>query len=139
MSKKLMVLKRNKKDNTKEIIYIINDSVYDVRRKSSNVYTMKQLMELEKKVKDTDAYSYEFKLIEDEEIETLLLNCDISGNRLPSTGNFFCFLVSYARHIDEYKNQRLSNITISNNSYDTLNAWIKKQLNELKDKDSNKR
>lgn len=139
MNKKLMVLKRNKKDNTKEIIYIILDSVYDINRKRSNIYTMKQLMELEKKVKNSDDYTYEFKLIDGEEMETLFLNCDIGDKAKPRTGSIFSFLVAYARHIDEYKNQRPSNIFLADNSYDSLNIWIKKQLNEFKDKNPNKR
>ena len=139
MNKKLMVLKRNKKDNTKEIIYIVIDSIYDVNRKRSNIYTMKQLIELEKKVKNSDDFTYEFKLIDGEEMETLFLNYDIWEKERPRTGSIFSFLISYARYIDEYKNQRPSNIYLSENSYDSLNFWIKKQLKEYKDKEASKR
>ena len=57
-------------------------------------------MELEKRI-DKNSYSYELKLIDDEDYETYLVNCNLNGKETPHSGSSFSFLVYFARSIDE--------------------------------------
>ena len=107
MNNKLVIIKTDKNSGNKELIAIILESIYDIKRKHNNIYIMKQLIELEKKIKQIDNFSYELKLISEEEIEIYLTNCEINGRNTPQTGSFLTFLTHYARslHSAFYKEQ----------------------------------
>ena len=130
MYKKIAVVRTNKTSNVRETYYILHESIYDIRKNSNTLYIMKNLMELEKRI-DKNSYSYELKLIDDEDYETYLVNCNLNGRETPHSGSYFSFLVYFARSIDERITSEPSKLYISNNNYDTLKNWMHKRLKEF--------
>lgn len=130
MNSKMIVIRKDK-ENNKEWVYIINDSIYEIERKSDNKYILKKLMELERILKSEQSFSYELKLLDEEEYKILLFNYDINDMKAPSTGSFFSFLVSYSRKLDEYHSKRPSNIYMTNNNYDQLKFWVNQTINKV--------
>jgi len=131
MNKKVAIIRKDKKNNSKEWVYIVHDSIFDIRRKSRNIYTIKRLIELEKLIKNNDSISYEFKLIDDEEYETILANYDINLAKAPSTGAFSDFLVGFAKNLEFEWYGEPSKISFSNNLVDRLKEWITNTIREV--------
>ena len=133
MHKKIAVLRTNKSaNNFKEVFYVVWDSVYDVKNKNENLATMRDLMELEKLVDPANQYSYELKLIDEEELEVYFLNCKLNNKVAPYYGSFFGFLVHYARYLDEKINNRQSEIAQSNNNHRSIRSWVYRTSKSLK-------
>lgn len=130
MYKKIAVVRTNKTTNVRETYYILHESIYDIRKNSNTLYIMKNLMELEKRI-DKNSYSYELKLVDDEDYETYLVNCNLNGKETPPSGSYFSFLVYFARSIDQRITLEPSKLYISNNNYDTLKNWMHKKLKEF--------
>ena len=131
MNGKLMVIKKNVATGTKEWIYTIYDSIFDIIRDNDNEYIFKKLNEIETFFKGND-FKYELKVISDAELETILFNNRINNVKSPGMGNFFCFLIEYARYLDKLYKGRESNIYTYNNSYSTLKSWTLQTLLDLK-------
>lgn len=133
MEKKVAILKIDKNNNKKEVIYISYDSIFDIKRKNSYIYALKKLIELEKLVKGDDSITYEFKLIEDDDLEVYLSNCLINDRQCAPQGSFNSFLVYYARTIDEFINEEPSKININNYNLNAIIEWTKQRLKEQRD------
>lgn len=131
MTGKLMVIKKNVATGKKEWIYTIYDSIFDVIRDNNNEYILKKLNEIETYFKGNDS-QYELKVISDAEYETMLFNNRLNNIKSPNVGNFFCFLIEYARYLDKLYTGHESNLYTYNNSYSTLKSWTLQTLLDLK-------
>lgn len=133
MEKKVAILKHDNETGKKEVYYIIYDSIFDIRRKADNIYAMKKLIELEKLAKEDPSIKYEFKLIDEDELQAYLANCEINDKMPVNTGSYFNFLIYHARQIDELMNKSPSNINMQNYDHRSLICWIKKCIKEFED------
>jgi len=132
MEKKVAILKTDKTTNKKEVFYIVYESIFNIRRKNnSNLYAFKKMIELEKLAKSDDSFTYEFKLIGEDDIEIYLSNCLLNDKQSAQQGSFFAFLIFYARAIDEFINNEPSKITMTNYNVQSLIDWTKKHIKKF--------
>ncbi len=134
MDRDVAILKCDKTNNKKELVYIVSESIFDIQRKNaSNLYAFKQLVELERLAKGDDSFSYEFKLINEEDFEIYMANCILNDKKSAPHGSFFSFLIYYSRQIDEFINDEPSKIIMTNHTVQTLIDWAKRNLKEQND------
>ena len=139
MHKKVAIVRLSAKHNEKEIVDIVHESIYDIQKKHNNVYTMQRLIELERLVLGDDTISYQLKLIDDEELQSIMFNRELNNKpKLMGSATLFIFLITQARMLDQYCNNDTSRIILSNYDFDKLNLWIKKTIGKLKEDKSNK-